>query len=133
MASRFCDMFSRIQPASRRPPPTSGQGALERGGHEFVNSRTDKRVINVSESANENQELYRRVTQEAFSKGDLNVIDELLSCDFREHEPAPVIRPGRDLAESDEPAESCCAPQLRDRSNQPPAGPGLSWSPDRAH
>ena len=36
------------------------------------------------------------------------------------------------LAESDEPSESCCAPQLRDRSNQPPAGLGLSWLPDRA-
>ena len=50
----------------------------------------------MSESANENQELYRRVTQEAFGKGDLNVIDELLSSDFQEHEPAPGTRPGRD-------------------------------------
>ena len=50
----------------------------------------------MSESANDNQELYRRMTQEAFSKGDLSVIDELLSSDFQEHEPAPGIRPGRD-------------------------------------
>ena len=84
-------------------------------------------------SVSENQELYQRVTQEAFGKGDLNVIDELVSSDFQEHEPAPGIRPGRDLAESDELAESCCAPQLRDRSNQPPVGLGLSWLPDRAH
>ena len=47
-------------------------------------------------SESENQELYRRVTQDVFSKGDLNVIDELVSSDFQEHEPAPGIRPGRD-------------------------------------
>ena len=47
-------------------------------------------------SVNENQELYRRMTQDAFSKGDLNVIDQVVSSDFQEHEPAPGIRPGRD-------------------------------------
>ena len=47
-------------------------------------------------SETDNQQLYRRVTQEAFSKGDLSVIDELLSDDFQEHEPAPGLRPGRD-------------------------------------
>jgi predicted ester cyclase len=51
-------------------------------------------VIDVSVS--ENQELYRQVTQEAFGKGDLNVIDEVVSSDFQEHEPAPGIRSGRD-------------------------------------
>ena len=47
-------------------------------------------------SESKNQELYRRVTQEVFSRGDLNVVDELLSSDFQEHEAAPGMRPGRD-------------------------------------
>ncbi len=51
-------------------------------------------MIDVSESTNE--ELYRRVTQRAFSQGDLNVIDEAVSPDFTEHEPLPGGRTGRD-------------------------------------
>ena len=47
-------------------------------------------------SVSENEELYRRVTQDAFSKGDLSVIDEVVSSDFQEHEPAPGVRSGRD-------------------------------------
>jgi len=47
-------------------------------------------------SDSENLEVYRRITQEAFVKGDLSVIDEVLTSDFVEHEAVPGSRPGRD-------------------------------------
>ncbi len=47
-------------------------------------------------SKTNNQELYRRVTQEVFSKGDLSVLDETMTPDFQEHEGLPGTRPGRD-------------------------------------
>jgi predicted ester cyclase len=47
-------------------------------------------------SADQNGELYRRVTLGAFGEGDMSVIDELLTADFSEHEPAPGVRPGRE-------------------------------------
>ena len=46
-------------------------------------------------SASENVELYRRVIEEGFSKGDLTVIDEVLSPDFVEYEIVPGQAPGR--------------------------------------
>jgi steroid delta-isomerase-like uncharacterized protein len=51
-------------------------------------------VSDVSES--DNLELIRRVTLDVFDKGDMSVIDKLLTPDFIEHEPAPGVRPGRD-------------------------------------
>lgn len=46
-------------------------------------------------SASENVTLYRRVIEEGFGKGDLAVIDEVMSPDFTEHEIAPGQGPGR--------------------------------------
>ncbi len=47
-------------------------------------------------SESENVELFRRVTLGAFGDGDMSVIDECLTDDFQEHEPAPGVRPGRE-------------------------------------
>ena len=47
-------------------------------------------------SESRNVELYRRVTLGAFVDGDLSVIDELLTDDFTEHEPAQGVRTGRE-------------------------------------
>ncbi|HUK78764.1 MAG TPA: ester cyclase [Thermoleophilia bacterium] len=47
-------------------------------------------------SEKENVELFRRVTLGVFADGDLSVIDECLTDDFVEHEPAPGVRPGRE-------------------------------------
>ena len=47
-------------------------------------------------SESENVELFRRVTLDAFVNGDMSVIDECLTDDFKEHEPAPGVRPGRE-------------------------------------
>jgi predicted ester cyclase len=47
-------------------------------------------------SESDNLELYRRVTLGAFAGGDMGIIDELLTPDFTEHEPAPGVRPGRE-------------------------------------
>ena len=51
-------------------------------------------VTHMSES--ENVELFRRVTLGAFADGDMSVIDECLTDDFQEHEPAPGVRSGRE-------------------------------------
>ena len=50
----------------------------------------------IDVSANENVTLYRRVIEEGFSKGDLAVIDDVLSPDFTEYEVVPGQRPGRE-------------------------------------
>jgi steroid delta-isomerase-like uncharacterized protein len=47
-------------------------------------------------SESDNVKLFRRVTLGAFADGDLSVLDECLTDDFVEHEPAPGARPGRE-------------------------------------
>ena len=63
-------------------------------GWPTVVNGANEEVIDVSE--NENVELFRRVTLEAFGNGDTSVIDECLTDDFQEHEPVPGVRPGRE-------------------------------------
>ena len=47
-------------------------------------------------SESDNVKLFRRVTLGVFADGDLSVVDECLTDDFAEHEPAPGVRPGRE-------------------------------------
>lgn len=47
-------------------------------------------------SESKNEELFRRVTQEAFGKGEMSAIDEAVSSDFTEHEPLPGGHTGRE-------------------------------------
>ena len=47
-------------------------------------------------SESDNVALFRRVTLGAFCDGDMSVIDQNLTDDFVEHEPAPGLRPGRE-------------------------------------
>jgi steroid delta-isomerase-like uncharacterized protein len=49
-------------------------------------------------SAEENKRISRRVAEEAFSRGDLDVIDELVADNFVNHDPTlpPDLPPGRE-------------------------------------
>ena len=48
-------------------------------------------------STEENKALFRRFMEQVGNKGDLSVIDELMTADFVEHEPlGPGMLPGRD-------------------------------------
>ena len=47
-------------------------------------------------SESDNVKLFRRVTLGVFADGDLSVVDECLTDDFKEHEPAPGVRAGRE-------------------------------------